>query len=96
MTSPLDFKDHYGNIMKMLNTDVEDGALNNLVQFYDPLYRCFTFLYYYLEPTLEEYAYLIGLSVSDQILFSGLYEIPKAHVIGGAIHLRKKILRLIL
>ena len=53
---------------------MENGLLNTLVQFYDPLHHCFTFPDYQLMPTLEEYSYLVGLSISNQIPFSGLEE----------------------
>ena len=34
-----------------------------LVQFYDPLYHCFTFQDFQLVPTLEEFSELLGISV---------------------------------
>ena len=52
-----------------------------LVQFYDHLYRCFTFPDYQLVPTLEEYAHLLGIPVSDEVPFRGLEEIPRSHLI---------------
>lgn len=57
MVYPPDFKDRYGRLLIVLNTDVEDEVLNTLVQFYDSAYSCFTFSYYQLAPTLEEYSY---------------------------------------
>ena len=66
-----------------------EGLLNVLVQFYDPLYRCFTFHDYQLVPTLEEYAHLLGIPVSDKVPFSGLEEIPISHVIAETLHLKK-------
>lgn len=66
------FKDRHGRLFTMLNTDVEDGVLNTLVQFYDSTYRCLTFPDYWHAPTFEEYSYYIGLLVSNQISFSGL------------------------
>lgn len=89
MVCSSDFKDRYGRLLIVLNTDVKDGVLNTLVQFYDSTYKCFTFPDYQLAPTLEEYSYYIGLHVSGQIPFSGLEEILKSHVIGKVVHLRK-------
>ena len=77
---PLDFKQHYGKLLSVLSTDVVEGLLSVLVQFYDPLYRCFTFLDYQLMPMLEEYAHLLGIPVSDKVPFSGLEEIPRSHI----------------
>lgn len=75
--------------MTVLNTDVEDGVLNTLVQFYDSTYKCFTFPNYQLVPTSEEHSYYIGFPILDKIPFSGLEEIPKSRVIGEVVHLRK-------
>ncbi|KAI5388390.1 hypothetical protein KIW84_074183 [Lathyrus oleraceus] len=57
---PLDFKQRNGKLLSVLSADVVEGLLSVLVQFYDPLYRCFTFPDYQLLPTLEEYAHLLG------------------------------------
>ncbi|KAI5388856.1 hypothetical protein KIW84_074495 [Lathyrus oleraceus] len=42
-----------------------------------------------LVPTLEEYAHLLGIPVSDNVPFSGLEEIPRSHIIAEALHLKK-------
>lgn len=89
MAIPSDFKDRYGRLLTVLNAEVEDGVLNTLAQLFNSTYRCFTFPDYQLAPTLEAYSYYIGLLVSDKVSFSGLEEIPKAHVIGESVHLRK-------
>ncbi|KAI5443733.1 hypothetical protein KIW84_012401 [Lathyrus oleraceus] len=86
---PLDFKQHHGKLLYVLSTDVVEGLLSVLVQFYDPLYRCFTFLDYQLVPMLEEYAHLLGMPVSNKVHFNGLKEIPVSHVIAGTLHLKK-------
>ncbi|KAI5397173.1 hypothetical protein KIW84_063120 [Lathyrus oleraceus] len=39
--------------------------------------------------TLEEYAYLLGIPISNKVPFSGLEEIPKSHLIAKALHLKK-------
>src|SRR3954462_6505394 len=54
------FKNRYGKLISILKTKVEKGILETLVQFYDPVYHCFTFPDYQLMPTLEEYSYWIG------------------------------------
>lgn len=55
------FKDAYGNLLGMLNAEVNITALHTLMQFYDPPLRCFTFQDYQLAPTLEEYSHILGL-----------------------------------
>ena len=69
---PLGFKARFGKLLPLLTTQVDEGLMSVLVQFYDPLYRCFTFPDFRLLPTLEEYAYLVGIPVLDQLPFSGL------------------------
>ena len=86
---PLDFKQHHGKLLSILSADVVEGLLSVLVQFYDPLYHCFTFPDYQLVPTLEEYAHLLGIPVSDKVPFSGLEEIPRSHIIDEALCLNK-------
>jgi len=56
VTSRESFQDRHGGLLSILKIKVEEGILNTLVQFYDPLYHCFTFLDYQLVPTLEEYS----------------------------------------
>ncbi|XP_050919137.1 uncharacterized protein LOC127136643 [Lathyrus oleraceus] len=88
VADPIGVKDRYGRLLSLLKTNMTNGILATLVQFYDPLYHCFTFSDYQLMPTLKEYSYLLGLPISDQIPFSGLKEIPKVKVISEATHLK--------
>ena len=78
---PLDFKQRHGKLLSVLSADVVDGLLSVLVQFYDPLYHCFTFPDYQLMPMLEEYGHLLGILVSNKVPFSGLEEILRSHII---------------
>jgi hypothetical protein len=86
---PLDSNQHHGKLLFVLSTDVVEGLLSVLVQFYGPLYRCFTFPDYQLVPMLEEYAPLLGIIVSNKVPFRGLEEILRSHVIAEALHLKK-------
>lgn len=43
VNDPKNFKDRFGRLLSVLSTSVEDGPLCTLVQFYGPVYRCFTF-----------------------------------------------------
>jgi len=63
------------------------GILDTLVQFYDPVCHCFTFLDFQLVPTLEEYSYWIGIPVSDKEPFNGLEPKLKPATIAAALHL---------
>src|SRR3954466_12621214 len=82
------FKNRYGNLISILKTKVEKGILETLVQFYDPVYHCFTFPDYQLMPTLEEYSYWIGLPVTNDIPFSGLEKEPQVHEIAELLQLK--------
>ena len=53
ITNPEAFEEKYGKLLSLLKTGMTDGILSTLVQFYDPVYHCFTFPDYQLMPTLE-------------------------------------------
>ncbi|XP_050877073.1 uncharacterized protein LOC127080824 [Lathyrus oleraceus] len=89
MDDPKDFRDPFGRLLYVLSTDVEDGLLCTLVQFYNPVYRCFTFPDHQLLPIMEEYVYLLGIPVSYRVPFCGLEGILESQVIARAIHLKK-------
>ncbi|XP_050895746.1 uncharacterized protein LOC127102417 [Lathyrus oleraceus] len=91
IVSPEDFTAQYGRLMGILKTKVGGGFLNTLVQFYDPLYHCFTFPDYQLMPTLEEYSYWFGLLVSDKLSFSGSEKTPTPVAIAEALHLEMSV-----
>ena len=78
-----------GRLLSVLSADVVEGLLSVLVQFYDPLYHCFTFPNFQLVPTLEEYSHLLGIHISSRVPFSGLEEIPQSSIIVEALHLKK-------
>ena len=54
------FKTKYGELLVLLEINMVEGILPTLVQFYDPVYHCFTFSDYQLLPTLEEYSNFVG------------------------------------
>ena len=81
------FYKHHGNLLGVVRTDVDEGLLCTLVQFYDPIYHCFTLPDYQLVPTLEEYSHWIDLPVLDKVPFSGLEKTPKYSTIATALHL---------
>lgn len=86
VVNPEDFKDKYERLLTLLKTNLVERILVTLVQFYDPLYWCFTFPDYHLVPTLEEFSNLIGLPIPDQVPFSDLEEILKHQDIAEATH----------
>ncbi|KAI5419834.1 hypothetical protein KIW84_043840 [Lathyrus oleraceus] len=89
---PLGFKARFGKLLPLLTTQVDEGLMSVLVQFYDPLYRCFTFPDFQLLPTLEEYAYLVGIPILDQLPFSGLESIPTSQEIADMLHIDESLI----
>jgi len=87
VTNHEEFNKCHGYLLSILKTNIEEGLLNTLVQFYDPAYHCFTFPDYHLVPTLEEYSYLIGLPLSDEETFNGSEPTPKTLTIATALSL---------
>ncbi|KAI5417411.1 hypothetical protein KIW84_042135 [Lathyrus oleraceus] len=88
---PLGFKARFGKLLPLLTTQVDEGLMSVLVQFYDPLYRCFTFPDFQLLPTLEEYAYLVGIPILDQLPFSGLERIPTSQEIADMLYIDESL-----
>ena len=93
VVDPEKFKSKYGDLLCLLRTNMKDGILATLVQFYDPLYHCFTFPDYQLVPTLEEYSYWMGLPVKDKVIFSGMEEDPSIKIISQALYLNESDLK---
>ena len=60
-----------------------------LFQFFDPKHHYFTFPYYQLVPTLEEFSQLLDIPILEQLPFTGLEEVPKPEVIASTLHLKR-------
>ncbi|XP_050895559.1 uncharacterized protein LOC127102201 [Lathyrus oleraceus] len=85
-----DFKTLYGNLLGILNAEVNTTIVHTLVQFYDPPLRCFTFQDYKLAPTLEEYSHILGIMIKNQVPYVRTKELPKYQVLVEALHIGKK------
>ena len=57
------FYDLYGQIASFIIVEVDKPLIRAAIQFWDPLYRCFTFNKDDLVPTAEEYSILIRLNL---------------------------------
>ena len=77
IADPAGFLSRYGRISSLLSAKMEDGLLSTLIQFYDPIYHCFTFPDYQLMPTLEEYSQIRNIQIADSVPFSGSEEMPR-------------------
>ena len=59
------FGARYGNILKLLELNVQVDVISTVIQFYDSPMRCFTFQNFQLAPTLEEFARISGYPIED-------------------------------
>jgi len=69
--NPTRFRLRYGGLLTILRTNVEEKLVHTLVQFYDPVFRCFTFPDFQLAPTLEAYSSSLGLPIAEKTPFTG-------------------------
>jgi len=68
--NPTGFHLRHGGLLTILRTNVEEKLVHTLVQFYDPVFRCFTFPDFQLVPTLEAYSSLLDLPVAKGTPFT--------------------------
>ena len=59
------FYNLYGQIASLITIEVDESLIRAVIQFWDPLYRCFTFNGEDLMPTAEEYSMLIKLNLQS-------------------------------
>ncbi|RDX81608.1 hypothetical protein CR513_37690, partial [Mucuna pruriens] len=69
------FEGRYGNLLSLLEIEVQPDTLSALTQYYDPPLKCFTFRDFQLAPTMEEYERIVSmpLAKSPPNLFKGQY-----------------------
>ena len=86
------FKNVYGDILAMLYTVnvVEERGIHTLLQFYDPPLRCFTFPDYQIAPTLEEFSFILGIPIKNEVPFHIAMPEPEHHQIAAALYLSKE------
>ncbi|XP_058726189.1 uncharacterized protein LOC131597512 [Vicia villosa] len=74
-------------LISLVRTKVDEALLNTMIRFYDPLLNCFTYRYFHMVPTLEEFFSILGLPVLEQMPYTGEEEIPKLEDVAAALHL---------
>lgn len=84
------FRDKCGNLLALLNTEIDPWVLPILSQFYDPPLRCFTFQDYQLAPTLEEVEDTMDIPMKGKSMFLSLEDLPKPKVVAVALHMTKQ------
>ncbi|XP_050916001.1 uncharacterized protein LOC127131111 [Lathyrus oleraceus] len=85
-----DLKASYGNLLGILNTEVNIIDGHTLVQVYDPSLICFTFQDYQLAPTLVDYSHMLGIRIKNQVPYVRTKELPKYQDLAEALHIGKK------
>ena len=71
MSDTTSFIKRHGHLSGLVTSKLDEQMMSVLVQFYNPLYHCFTFPEYQLVPTLEEFSDLLGISILEQTPFTG-------------------------
>ena len=61
------FGGRYGNLLSLLDAQVDDKVAQTFLQFYDPELNCFIFQDYQLAPPLEEYSHLLHIIITNHI-----------------------------
>jgi len=61
------FRRKYGNLLGLLELDIEMDIVTALAQYYDPSMRCFLFQDFQLVPTIEEYEQILDLPLGGGI-----------------------------
>jgi len=61
------FRRKYGNLLGLLELEIEISIVTTLAQFYDSYMRCFTFQDFQLEPTIEEYEQIMDMPLSGGV-----------------------------
>lgn len=77
---------NYGNILDLVNKNVDYRALTTLAHYYDISLCCFTFPYFQIVPTLEEFEIILNRSIKDHNLFPKIEEdftMPKLAAVLG-------------
>lgn len=77
----------HGQILKLLTTNEDVGALVSLAQYYDPPLCCFNFLDFLLALTIEEFEILLGWYLKDHAPLTGLVEELTPEKVAGTLHL---------
>ncbi|XP_050915515.1 uncharacterized protein LOC127130576 [Lathyrus oleraceus] len=94
MTHKGAFKEAYGNLLGILNTEFKITVVHTLVQFYDPPLRCFTFQDYQLAPMLEEYSHILSIRIKNQVPYIHTKELHEYRELAEALHMGKKEIEL--
>ena len=71
------FIKRHGQLLSLVTSKFDEQMMSVFFQFFDPVHHRFTFLDYQLVPTLEEFSHLLGISILEQVPFTGMEEVPR-------------------
>jgi len=60
------FRKKFGNLLGLLEVEVQIPVFTILAQYYDPPLRCFTFSNFQLVPTIEEFEQILDLPLEGK------------------------------
>jgi len=66
------FRKRYGNLLGLLEMEVQIPAITTLAQYYDSSLRCFTFRDFQLVPTIEEYEQILDMPLDGGVPYGHL------------------------
>jgi len=66
------FRKRYGNLLGLLEVEVQIPVVTALAQYYDPPLRCFTFQDFQLVPTLEEFEQILDVALEGGVPYKHL------------------------
>jgi len=66
------FRKKFGNLLGLLEVEVQVPVLAALAQYYDPPLRCFTFSNFQLVPTIEEFEQILDLPLEGKVPYKHL------------------------
>ncbi|XP_050919292.1 uncharacterized protein LOC127136816 [Lathyrus oleraceus] len=86
----INFGKNHGNLLRILNQQVDCTTLITLAQLYDLPLRCFTFQDFQLAPILEEFERLVRIPMKNKPRFEGIDESLPLETITSMLHMDEK------
>ena len=77
------FRKRYGNLLGLLEVEVQIPAVTALTQYYDPPLRCFTFQDFQLVPTLEEFEQILEMPLEGSVPYKHLEQHASIPTLAG-------------